>query len=73
MIIDVIFERRNNVFWRSDRESILEYAKFFEFNYILDAIKTNNQELIKLSLKRYIIENGYSKEYTYPIIERFTW
>lgn len=61
MIIDEILDARD--FNRKiNLEYILEDAKIFDFNYIVEAIKTKDKTKIKNALKKYILESNYNKK-----------
>ena len=70
MIVDVILGRRfddqhgfKDAYFDENRmKDILWYADYFEFGYIIKAVKSGIESKVKNALCRYIREGGYNPE-----------
>lgn len=60
MVIDLILDRKEG--FVDLNAEYLEDMKQYEFDYINDAIDTNDDDTIKAALNRYIDENEYNPE-----------
>lgn len=77
MIIELISERMtsprkyNQAEFYKEVQEISEYLDN-DFDYILTAMDTNNDDNVKRALIKYIIENDYSLDHIYLILA-FKW
>lgn len=72
MIIDVILDRQHtDEDWYDQRwfDYIKDEAEEFEFDYILEAIRSGSEDKMKLALIKYILENDYNPEIIGFILE----
>ena len=63
MIIDAILDRKAcGAFTNDDVEYITDEAEIFNFNYIIDAFRTQDNVRIREALCKYIDEQNYNPE-----------
>ena len=64
MIIDAILDRRAGCgYLYPEFEYIMKQARFFEFDYIVDAFCTKQNKAIQEALCKYIDEQNYNPDY----------
>ena len=63
MVIDAILDRKDGCRYdRSEQEYIEEIARTDGFRNLAKAFKTENEEMAKTELKKYVKRQGYSSE-----------
>jgi len=63
MVIDTILDRKDGCRYdRSEQEYIEEIARTDGFRNLAKAFKTENEEMAKTELKKYVKKQGYSSD-----------
>lgn len=63
MVIDTILDRKDGCRYdRSEQEYIEEIARTYGFINLAKAFKTENEEMAKTELKKYVKKQGYSSD-----------